>query len=201
MNWTRVSDNDISGSNHAGIHVNYSRGVVFKNNNCSINGIGIHLENCSSLPSNSSVNSTNVLCGNTLVNNVVGVNLTSSLDTVVYANNFLNNTLHAWDNGNNEWNLTSPTGGNYWDNWTTPDGNQDGFVDNPYMIPGGSNQDNLPLTNMTWNWSGGGSSPANHSIIYIRPNGTVEPMSAPLSRMAGRGVLRRGWMRERKVGR
>ncbi len=42
----------------------------------------------------------------------------------------------------NVFSLPYPTGGNYWSNWTAPDNDADGFVDNPYSFAGGP--DNLP---------------------------------------------------------
>lgn len=42
-------------------------------------------------------------------------------------------------------NINKPYGGNYWDTWTEPDENDDGFVDIPYSIEGG-NEDKLPWT-------------------------------------------------------
>ncbi|MCK5643628.1 MAG: right-handed parallel beta-helix repeat-containing protein, partial [Gammaproteobacteria bacterium] len=58
-------------------------------------------------------------------------------NNTIYHNNFLSNTVQAYDDGVNIWNLTAPTGGNYWSDWTTPDNNFDGFVDNTYYVPGG----------------------------------------------------------------
>ncbi|MDD4876961.1 MAG: NosD domain-containing protein [Dehalococcoidales bacterium] len=65
----------------------------------------------------------------------------------IYNNNFINNPtqsfVYTWLVGeNNVFYLDLPTGGNYWSNWTSPDGNQDGLVDNPYVLYGV--QDNLP---------------------------------------------------------
>ncbi len=38
---------------------------------------------------------------------------------------------------------------NYWDDWTTPDNNDDGYVDHPYLVNGtAGNQDPLPLTSL-----------------------------------------------------
>jgi nitrous oxidase accessory protein NosD len=51
--------------------------------------------------------------------------------------------------GSNSWNSAgSPHGwGNYWNDWTTPDLNSDGIVDDPYALDGGiSVKDNYPLT-------------------------------------------------------
>ncbi len=52
--------------------------------------------------------------------------------------NFSVNENVVWDNG---------THGNYWSDWTTPDANGDGIVDNPYILGGASgNWDSYPLT-------------------------------------------------------
>ncbi|OPY32677.1 MAG: Periplasmic copper-binding protein (NosD) [Methanomassiliicoccales archaeon PtaU1.Bin124] len=51
--------------------------------------------------------------------------------------------IQAYDLGTNNWNST--TEGNYWADWTTPDANSDGIVDNVYNIAGGSNHDHYPL--------------------------------------------------------
>jgi parallel beta-helix repeat protein len=72
----------------------------------------------------------------------------SSTDNLIYHNNFIGNAEHAYDEGMNTWNLSFPMGGNWWDDWTIPDVNFDGFVDNPRIIPGGANQDDWPFTNM-----------------------------------------------------
>jgi hypothetical protein len=65
----------------------------------------------------------------------------------IYNNNFISNhSNQAVVRGyNNIFNLAAPTGGNYWSNWTTPDTNGDGFVDNPYVVNSGS-RDYLPWT-------------------------------------------------------
>jgi len=47
------------------------------------------------------------------------------------------------------WNST--TGGNYWQDWLTPDADSDGIVDDPYRLDGslfgiGGGMDHLPLT-------------------------------------------------------
>lgn len=57
--------------------------------------------------------------------------------------------IQANDDGDfNSWNGT--TGGNYWQDWQTPDANHDGIVDKPYHIVGFAHaQDNLPLTTPT----------------------------------------------------
>lgn len=51
------------------------------------------------------------------------------------------------------WGQDTPTGGNYWSDWTSPDSDYDGFVDLPYYVGSDSGhspphvtQDNLPWT-------------------------------------------------------
>ena len=65
----------------------------------------------------------------------------------IYNNNFYSNIIHAKDNSPevDYWDNGLPEGGNYWDNWISPDLNNDGFVDNPFLIDGGYSQDNYPL--------------------------------------------------------
>ncbi|MCG2826147.1 MAG: right-handed parallel beta-helix repeat-containing protein [Thermoplasmatales archaeon] len=64
---------------------------------------------------------------------------------IFHHNNFVNNGQNAYDPYANFWD-NGICEGNYWDNWTSPDDNSDGFVDNPYLISGGDNQDSYPLT-------------------------------------------------------
>jgi len=76
--------------------------------------------------------------------NLIGINVTRVYNNVTTCN-FLNNKIHAqiyeqnrtntWDNG---------TAGNYWDNFTTPDSNGDGIVDEPFVLDPW-NSDNYPL--------------------------------------------------------
>ncbi len=85
---------------------------------------------------------------NTLEGNHVGMYLNGSYYNVIYRNDFINNAQwQAYDDGNNTWNLSKPIGGNYWSDYTGSDNDGDGFGDTPYAIPGGNNQDYLPLTN------------------------------------------------------
>jgi len=68
----------------------------------------------------------------------------------IYHNNFINNTQQAFAVCSSSWDNNYPYGGNYWNDFNSPaegayDNNSDGIVDNPYNIPGGSNQDKYPL--------------------------------------------------------
>ena len=70
---------------------------------------------------------------------------------MIYYNNFIESEfIQATDSGNNIWNSTSEKKGNYWNDWTSPDSNSDGIVDNPYNIGGSSGaKDWHPLVNPT----------------------------------------------------
>lgn len=78
-------------------------------------------------------------------------------------------TLTATDSG-------GIIGGNYWSNWTSPDNNGDGFVDNPYVFTGGV--DNLPFVSPV---SGGGSGGGVDSTEYSFNGADWNLYSAPLT--------------------
>jgi parallel beta-helix repeat protein len=83
----------------------------------------------------------NVISNNSISNSNYGVALSSSINTTVIWNNFISNSLNAYDYGfNNTFHY------NYWDDWTSPDSEPDGFVDSPYNISGSlNNNDSHPL--------------------------------------------------------
>jgi parallel beta-helix repeat protein len=94
------------------------------------------------------VSNFNDVVGNIIANNTeCGLYIESdSNNNSIYRNYFLNNGLHAYDDGmGNKWN--SAVIGNYWDNHTGPDKNKDGIVDTPYIYIGGSagSIDYLPI--------------------------------------------------------
>ncbi len=104
----------------------------------------------------------NTIVGNTSTNNNMSgmsssmgsmagqgeISLQDSSNNQIYHNNFTSSsTPQASVTGTstgNVFNLPAPVGGNYWSSWTSPDSDNDGFVDSPYVFMGG--QDNLPLT-------------------------------------------------------
>jgi hypothetical protein len=65
----------------------------------------------------------------------------------IYHNNFCNNREQANYSRNISWDDGYPSGGNYWDDYTGTDENDDGIGDVPYDIPNGYNQDRYPLMN------------------------------------------------------
>jgi parallel beta-helix repeat protein len=108
-----------------------------------------------------SASSSNTFRNNSIVNNLVGIDVDDSSNNIIYHNNFLDNTYHVmfvdglftpnvWDNG-----YTS--GGNYWSGYTDVDqysgpyqneAGGDGVWDHPYVI-GENNQDNYPMAPAT----------------------------------------------------
>jgi len=107
------------------------------------------------------LNVDNLITNNLFLDNYYGIRFDaySSIDNNIYHNNFINNEINAKDPYNNNWNDSYPSGGNYWDDYTGDDvfsgpgqniSGFDGIGDTPYIISGGSNQDNYPLMN-PWN--------------------------------------------------
>jgi parallel beta-helix repeat protein len=83
--------------------------------------------------------------GNTIQQTEIGINIDNSSNNTIYSNNFINNTKNAYDEYNNIWYNIDLNTGNYWDDHTKTDTNNDGIADTPYNIPGGDNKDMYPL--------------------------------------------------------
>ncbi len=96
---------------------------------------------------------------NLIINNTISLmedegilieyNPSHSYGNLFYHNSFYDNSISAWDYGDNTWDYGNVAGGNYWSDYDEPsegawDNNTDGIVDDPYFIPGESNQDNYP---------------------------------------------------------
>ena len=98
---------------------------------------------------------------NRIIGNIIG-NITNTgvyiddtndelcINNHIYQNYFLNNTLHARDDmdggGVNYWYDTVNKIGNFWDNYTGVDANDNGIGDTAYIIPGdGARQDLYPI--------------------------------------------------------
>jgi len=90
--------------------------------------------------------SNNTLTGNEIRNSgTYGLYLNNASGNQTFRNRFLANRTHAYGLGGsgNSFNQPKPNGGNYWDDWTAPDNDGDGFVDVPRVFTGG--QDGLPV--------------------------------------------------------
>jgi parallel beta-helix repeat protein len=123
-----------------GIYLDYiCQNNTLTGNTVSNNSSGIYLVTSSG----------NTLTGNSVSNNISGIYLHNSSTNLIYNNNFIDNNTQAWVLGtsiDNVFNQPPPTGGNYWSDWTVPDADCDGFVDEPYTFFYGV--DNLPWTEM-----------------------------------------------------
>jgi parallel beta-helix repeat protein len=136
---TREARNVISGNGGAGIEIN---GVGVTGNQILGNFIGTDASRRESLGNTSAgvriiSCSDNTLTDNTVSNNGYGIQLQSSSDNQIYNNNFIDNTIQSYATAGrrgNIFNLDKPIGGNYWSDWTRPDANGDGFVDDHYVF-------------------------------------------------------------------
>jgi parallel beta-helix repeat protein len=76
---------------------------------------------------------------NLILGNGGGIWIESTSDNQIYRNNFIDNLIQARSDSRrgNVFNLDKPIGGNYWNDWTRPDADGDGFVDSSYIFTGG----------------------------------------------------------------
>jgi parallel beta-helix repeat protein len=90
--------------------------------------------------------SNDIINNNFRNNSIIGIKLEFlSNNNIIYHNNFINNTQHASDECNNTWHNIDLSQGNYWDNYSGSDKNNNGLGDTPYQIPGGDNEDEYPI--------------------------------------------------------
>ena len=151
-----VINNKTFSNGLAGISVRaYSTYNTIENNESYLNETGIKFEGgFNNIVRNNEIRD-NTAYGLLITNDLAlvgGVLVTLVTDdNQIYNNNFVNNWAQAYVytslvGDNNVFNLDLPIGGNYWSNWTSPDENNDGIVDSPYVhVPYGV-QDNLPWT-------------------------------------------------------
>ena len=153
--------------NNEGISVRTPNNTISGNFVEYNSGYGIHLWNSDSGPNALSNNITknivkynnygflldgssafNVIEGNQIIDNTgTGVAINAGcFDNLIFNNTFINNLYaNAEDDGsNNNWNSTAL--GNYWDDYSGKDADDDGMGDTPYTIPGTTgSQDNFPI--------------------------------------------------------
>jgi nitrous oxidase accessory protein NosD len=138
-NYVNISGFTIQNSgikkHHAGINVNSNRNHIYGNiiRGCT-NGITLDFWSHDSMIHN-----------NTITGNIYGLIVYSVVpnNNIIFWNNFMDNTLNAYDNSNSEWSYNKK--GNYWDNYMGEDQNNDGIGDTAYEIDGGDAKDNYPL--------------------------------------------------------
>ncbi|KKN08545.1 hypothetical protein LCGC14_1055640 [marine sediment metagenome] len=139
--FNNITSNTVNGNQKGIIIYGFSDNNYLINNTVKFNtiadGVGIYiLDTCMN----------NTIFNNFLIENLVGVQIQSNTSNgnIVYYNTFINNTLSASDDGNNNWDFQ--TTGNYWDDYNGKDLDDNGIGDTPYNITGlGGNEDNYPI--------------------------------------------------------
>ena len=142
-NSCNILQNDISYNEVSGVSINFNvdNSEITDNivSNNSLYGILLN-EGCN----------TNEIKGNKIENNdQIGVLIDNTCTgNTIFDNCFIGNTLHAQDNSSsstaNSWD--NGTIGNYWDDWTSPDANEDNIVDEERVIDGSAgSKDTKPL--------------------------------------------------------
>jgi nitrous oxidase accessory protein len=78
----------------------------------------------------------NVIYGNDAIDNTHGIRVDKNYNNLIYHNNFMRNTISAYDNStHNFWNASV---GNFYSDYRGQDENGDGIGDQPYAIPKGN---------------------------------------------------------------
>ncbi|MFW6142523.1 MAG: InlB B-repeat-containing protein [Candidatus Saliniplasma sp.] len=158
INLSSSYDNEVSNNtlldNHEGVWIITSHNNTVTTNNITnenkgpiINSAGTDLQNSED----------NIVTENRISNFARGVFADGGSKNLIYHNIFIDNEVHAEDQGNNIWNKHYPIGGNYWGNHTSPDeykgphqdvSGSDGIVDEAKDIEE-DNIDQYPLATPT----------------------------------------------------
>lgn len=132
ITWNYIEDN----ARGIEVYFNSNNNLISGNDIIRNNGEGMYLVDCIGL----------YIIRNLIINNSAeGILLHNCNDSKIDRNYLIGNLPNAVDNGvNNEWNWGSE--GNYWDDYSGVDDNDDGIGDTPYIIPGtAGSQDNFPI--------------------------------------------------------
>jgi len=132
-----LTNNTISNNWANGIRLIGSSYIQILNNQLFENGIGVKLD--------SSSNRNEITRNNIHDNLDYGLRIENCDYNIIYKNNFVKNRVNAYDEfGFNNWD--NGTIGNYWDDYTGKDANDNGIGDTPFIIPGSeNNKDNYPI--------------------------------------------------------
>lgn len=159
-NDSTISGTDLSNGS-IGIYSCYCNNITILENTIKNNNQGIFLRYClentisrnliahNDFGISISASFYNLVTENKILhNNIQGMYVESrSYYNTIFLNNFTNNQQNALDNGlYNNWDNGSI--GNYWDDYTSVDANDDGIGDTPYSIKGwGTSYDKFPIWN------------------------------------------------------
>ena len=125
------------------MELNVTNNIIINNQISNVLYCGIKLYNWFNDLSLSGV----TICGNNIdVLDAYAIYINENCtNNVIYHNNFFGDVK---DEGKNQWDNGHE--GNYFDDYTGSDANNDGIGDTPYYIPGGSDVDHYPLMEL---WS------------------------------------------------
>ena len=115
---------------------------VIHGNIISNNQVGISM-----ITSESNEITNNLVCNNSVYGIAIWTCMVGCDNQMIYYNNFINNSQHASDKGQNTWYNAETKKGNYWDDYKGKDILPPyGIGDTPYKISGGGyNRDWYPL--------------------------------------------------------
>jgi parallel beta-helix repeat protein len=167
-NYNTISNNGISNATDGGIDLDGSSHVAIYNNTVYNNlGDGIHLQGSSNfidiydnaISNNGgdgiqlTFSSSNTISRNAIYNNSdYGIHFRfepeENFNTHVEENSFIQNNIGGDSQAYDESEDRNYFGYNHWSDWLAPDNNNDGVVDVPYAIEGGSNFDYFPVVNV-----------------------------------------------------
>ncbi|MFX1418999.1 MAG: nitrous oxide reductase family maturation protein NosD [Promethearchaeota archaeon] len=145
----------------AGYDYKSNYNVIIGNNISYNGGNGLYIEG-----------NYNNISGNIIIYNNIGIDIESnSLSNYIFSNIFISNNLNARDDGvNNHWDYLQI--GNYWDDYTGFDIDDDGIGEDPYNISGyAGSQDHYPFATE--------ASQAPKIIIHSPLQNEVFPIKAP----------------------